>query len=498
MFNKILKLLIAVAVVENVVLLAPGSILAAEQSKRQERPFPSDMKKIDNATGRILPLYEWADDEVLQSEQQRLKIEKAQLNKKKKELKKKKKALKREIKALEKQVEKTQGAKSAAIEKEIAKKKSEQKQLAAELKITGGHKTVNRIQRKRAKNFMITPFAAPSYTPEMGFLLAGGGLASFKTRRLDPKLQRSSINAMGGWGTSGAGMAYVKLVSFWAEDWLRIVSENWFKAMNDNYWGAGYSAAAKYDSPNSHTKYHRTWWSADLQVLAKLGVKDLYGGLNAVFNQTVATNVNADMKQDPDYMKYGSNNYNGGLGVILTYDTRDVTINAFKGLYLNAGAVFFGKYMGGKNNYQIFTLDYRQYIPLGKFKGNTLAWQLKSRIGTGDVPWAELSQPGNPFDLRGYQWGRFRDKTSVVALIEYRLQIKRIHRSTGESELSPHGIVVWTGTGSIGETFADMTRWMPNVGVGYRLELQPRMNVRVDWGFGMDNQALYVNFLEAF
>jgi len=40
--------------------------------------------------------------------------------------------------------------------------------------------------------------------------------------------------------------------------------------------------------------------------------------------------------------------------------------------------------------------------------------------------------------------------------------------------------------------------WMPNFGVGYRFEVQPRMNVRFDFGVGRDNFGFYFNFTEAF
>jgi hypothetical protein len=204
------------------------------------------------------------------------------------------------------------------------------------------------------------------------------------------------------------------------------------------------------------------------------------------------------MAQDPDFIKYGDNNFNSGLGVIVQYDSRDVPINAFKGWQLMGSATFFGDYLGSDNRYQIYELDYRHYFTLGQRPGSTLAWWVKTRAGFGDVPYGEMGMVGNPFDLRGYTWGRFRDKTILYGILEYRLQFRRIRPSPGRSPLGPHGAVVWGGVGSLGDTYADMTNWLPNAGVGYRLELQPRMNLRVDWGVGADTQALYVNFFESF
>jgi hypothetical protein len=39
---------------------------------------------------------------------------------------------------------------------------------------------------------------------------------------------------------------------------------------------------------------------------------------------------------------------------------------------------------------------------------------------------------------------------------------------------------------------------LPQVGVGYRFELQPRANVRIDFATGVKSTAVYFNFQEAF
>jgi len=65
-------------------------------------------------------------------------------------------------------------------------------------------------------------------------------------------------------------------------------------------------------------------------------------------------------------------------------------------------------------------------------------------------------------------------------------------------EVSPHGIVLWTGAGSVGTTAKNFTCWLPCFGVGYRLTVQPRMNLRIDYGFGTESQGFYFNFNEAF
>ncbi|MCP4198740.1 MAG: BamA/TamA family outer membrane protein [Proteobacteria bacterium] len=462
------------------------------------------------------PIYELEPDRAkLKAERQRLRKERKELKKKKKALNKARCDLKKKKRKLDKRLKQQKKreadgklgqepsaddirARRNAVEKELSKTEVDRKQVKEELK-----ENFDYIQE--TKNFLITPFAAPSYTPEMGFLVTGGALMSWKTKRLEPNLQRSSLLIFAGYSHTGTTIVATRFVSFWLKDWLRVNQMLWFKDIPDNYWGVGYEAGSEPAEPNSHTNYHRRWWDLRLEFLGKMWIDDLYGGLVMNFNQTVAvdeadTMVGKDedkVPPDPYYKNYGANNYNGGLGFRVNYDTRDVVVNAFSGFYVGAEAVFYGPYLGGKNTYQILDLDYRQYITLGR-KGSTLAWRIASRIGFGDVPWGELSMAGNPFDLRGYRWGRFRDKTSLLGILEYRIQFKRIRRKPHQSALSPHGIVYWAGAGAVAETYAGMTRWLPNTGIGYRFELQPRMNVRLDFGVGRDTQAVYFNFLESF
>ena len=48
------------------------------------------------------------------------------------------------------------------------------------------------------------------------------------------------------------------------------------------------------------------------------------------------------------------------------------------------------------------------------------------------------------------------------------------------------------------ENFGELNNWLTNTGVGYRLELQPRMNLRIDFGVGKNSSGLYFNMTEAF
>lgn len=359
-------------------------------------------------------------------------------------------------------------------------------------------KKEKRAQKKAGKlaqgKFMMTPFGAPAYTPELGGLIAVGGLATFKTNPTDSLIQRSSLPFSIGYSTTGAVVANAILSSFWFKDKLRVYGDFWLKDMPDHYWGVGYQSNLNTVKSDSTTYYHRKWWWINPRILFQVR-KHYFVGLNIDYNYTQGSNPSQGVTEDETYQKYQDKPLNSGLGIILQYDSRDIPVDAWKGVLLDFRGSFYSESFGGDNNYQVFQLDYRQYQQVFR-KGTTLAWQLKARVSNGDVPYGEMSQLGSPFDLRGYTWGRFRDESMFFFLAEYRhVFIKN------PVELSKHAVITWIGSGTVFNinTLEDNdNHWLPNFGIGYRIEVQPRMTLRLDFGIGRESSGFYFNFNQAF
>ena len=359
-------------------------------------------------------------------------------------------------------------------------------------------KTEKKASRKAKKQekidsgkLMVTPLAGPAYTPELGFTIAGGIMTSFKTNIRDSLIQRSSAPIMLGVSSTGAFFLQSKWTTFWLEDKMRIYSDFNFKNMPDNYWGVGYDEARNAYKSDTTTKYVRTWFQFNPKILWQFR-KNWFVGPTININYTIGNDACETVAADPYYAKYNDKPFNSGFGAVFQYDSRDVPVNAWGGTFLELSATFFGTYLGGQNNYQVYDFDLRKYFEI-KRPGQTLAIQVRGRFGYNNMPYGEMSQIGTPFDLRGYTWGRYRDNSMLFALAEYRHMFLKKN-----GEISPHGIVLWTGTGSVGQTAPDFKNWLPCFGVGYRLTVQPRMNLRIDYGFGTESHGFYFNFNEAF
>src|SRR5260370_20298079 len=93
---------------------------------------------------------------------------------------------------------------------------------------------------------------------------------------------------------------------------------------------------------------------------------------------------------------------------------------------------------------------------------------------TGDpIPFFELCQFGMMGDLRGYQLGRYRDRTMFATQAEWRVTLWRRFGATvfgGVGEVAPK----WSGY--------DAENLLPSAGLGlrYNLSKQRRINLRLD------------------
>jgi hypothetical protein len=346
---------------------------------------------------------------------------------------------------------------------------------------------------------VISPAVIPGYTPEMKFMLTGGGIISWTNNRMDPQLPRSNMAVGFAMSTTGAMVINLRPVTFWAGDRFRLNAQFWYKDMPDNYWGVGYDKGAGTTESDSTTAYRRNWFQFRGDALFRIG-GDLFAGITWDGNYTRGSEESPGVAADGDYLLYNDRPWNSGIGIVARYDSRDITVNAWKGLFLNARFLFYSPALGGDNTFHMGMVDYRQYHRIGGRDGRVLVWRLVSRMTLGEVPYGEMSQLGTPFDLRGYTWGQYRDKSMTYGILEYRHTFSR-----RDGRLSRHGFVSWMGAGGIYDLEASVAdrrnssnSILPNAGIGYRLEVQPRLNMRLDFGVGRGTTGFYFNIVEAF
>lgn len=339
----------------------------------------------------------------------------------------------------------------------------------------------------------VLPVAAPAYTPELGFILAAGGVMTWNGDVREPSLPRSTLAVTLGGGTVGAFLLQTRLNAFVLNDTVRFLAPVDVRDQPDHYFGVGLREGLTRPLGPETTALRRTWWNAEPTVLRQLS-GPLYLGVVMQLSGTLVREASEGVRGDVAFQRHGPSVINTGVGVTLQLDTRDVPINAWKGMLVSATFTGFGRALGANTEWYALTVDYRQYVQLFR-RGSTLAWQVKYRAALGDVPWSELTQVGTPFDLRAYRWGQYRDRTGVTGLLEYRFMLP----FPPESLWSHLGAAAWLGVGAMSQTLLpDFSSVLPCAGLGLRVELLRRVTVRLDVGFGRESRAVYFNFLEAF
>lgn len=336
---------------------------------------------------------------------------------------------------------------------------------------------------------LLTPFITPGFTPELGAIVAGGGFLSFKTDRNDKDLDRSTVPISFSYSTSGAIALISKPIIYFKNKVLFLESDLWYKSMPDNYFGVGFTETIDKEKGPA-TSYFRDWWWVSPKLFWEFK-ENFVIGAGFDFNSTKGSQESDEILADEYYMRYKDKPYNAGVGIVLRYDSRDMPANTYTGLYIDLRATYYQSFMGGDNVYNIYDLDVRDFIQIGK-PGQLLALQARIRIGYGDVPIGEMSMLGSPTDLRGYLWGRLRDKSMAYSIAEYR------HKFYWKGEESRHMFVTWVGAGTIFNNNTETYYLAPNFGIGYRLDIQPRTSFRLDYGIGQNTTGIYFNFQQAF
>ena len=360
-----------------------------------------------------------------------------------------------------------------------------------------------RKQRVARRNFHYNILGGPSYTPDFGALIGGSALMTFRMNPSDTTQLRSVLPMSIAYMFKGGVNLMVKPQLFFKGDRFRIFGKFVYKNTEDNFYGIGYGTNKDYVRSDSTSKYRYSGIQINPWFLFRLGESNVFAGPQVDNNYYKISDPAKHLIEEPDYVAAGGTangykNFNAGLGFLLTYDSRDIPANAYKGIYLDFRGMMYSKAFGSDNNFYRLELDYRQYKSVGHRK--VFAWTAQSKNVFGNVPLTQYSLTGTPFDLRGYYMGQYRDKSSHVVMAEYRLMINT-DRSNWIKRLLHHiGFVAWTGCGFMGPTMGKIEGVLPNYGVGLRIEVQPRMNVRLDLGKNTvnDQTLFYFNMTEAF
>jgi hypothetical protein len=171
------------------------------------------------------------------------------------------------------------------------------------------------------------------------------------------------------------------------------------------------------------------------------------------------------------------------------WDTRSDQFYPVAGSLIKAQASLAETALGSKTDYQVYQLSYNGYKAINE--RNTLAWRVAGKTAAGDPPFFAWPWYGSGVDLRGYAPGTYIGKSLLAAQAEWRWQAT--HRL---------GVVAFGGVGGVWGEVRPFTQddFLPAGGLGLRWRLTDkfRVNFRVDYAWGKDDQVLLISAGEAF
>ncbi|MBD2814688.1 BamA/TamA family outer membrane protein [Xenorhabdus sp. Flor] len=323
----------------------------------------------------------------------------------------------------------------------------------------------------------------PFYTPEMGVGIGVAVVGLYRPDSNDQISQNSSLGLSGFGSSTGAFGLNFTNYNFLADDQWRLFVSGTLNNTPTYYWGQGYRAGK--DNRNKES-YRSQEFDIRPRVLYRVA-DATYMGLGWNFSSVNASDTNVQAKKYFAQSVGGASVISSGVSAYFSYDTRDFLPNPQHGQTIELIYTYFSPELGADHHFHITQLQFSTYHQLSE--KTVLAFDNYARFSAGDVPWNQLSLLGNSQRMRGYYEGRYRDKNIFATQLELR------HKLDWR-----HGVVGWIGTGTLSDTPSELgnRHWLPSIGVGYRFEFKPRMNVRLDFGIGKDSTGFYFQVGEAF
>ncbi len=328
----------------------------------------------------------------------------------------------------------------------------------------------------------VFPFAY--YTPETQLALGGGGIVTFYTAN-DSLLRPSKLGVSGDYSTNGQYKVGLNPeLYFFQNKYFFSLKINYGESKN-KFYGIG-PETPTIDEVGYNVRTYGLLLSGQLPSVFVLSTR---GGIVYDLRQTDITK-----SSDNRYLSAGGvpgekGGLTSGLGLVQVWDDRDNLFFPTSGNFDQMKFVVYSRDLGSDYSFLRFTWDVRSYRPLAE--NHILAVQFLTSIMTGNPPFYELSALGGQNTMRGYFYGRYRDKDYIAAQAEYRTFVwNRI------------GFVVFGGGGAVAD---DVTHFRSkNVqssfggGIRYKFNVAEQINLRADIGIGKGSTGIYFGIEEAF
>jgi hypothetical protein len=332
------------------------------------------------------------------------------------------------------------------------------------------------------KSYVIAPELGRK--PETGVLGGVFWLQVFSlSKHADSTTRKSNTESYIDYTEKKQILAQVKNNLIFKNERFFLKGENYYNKFPDLYWGIGPTT-----TPGMQQSVSYELTNITQRLLTRISTRYFAG---IVYQYVNVSNVQYAHGGVLDSLNVSGTkgSTTSGVGFDFLYDSRDNILNSYKGLYLEVSGIYNQKEFGGNHYFNNYTIDLRDFINFGGRK--VLALQGLINYNTGDVPFRQMACLGGDMIMRGYYFGRFRDKLMVAAQAEFRFPVWRFV-----------GLTAFVSGGEVAPNFGalDWPDLQYTVGLCLRIMINKseRLNMGIDSGIGKNTSGLYFNSGEAF
>ncbi len=338
-----------------------------------------------------------------------------------------------------------------------------------------------KVRPAKIRHVLVLPIIARSIETGWSF-----GIASASTFRLKPRdttARTSNAQTVALYTTRKQFVVGLNGSIYFPGERFILNEQFSYSSFPDNFWGLG-KLSSNSNKESYKFKQYYIYFHPQTLIAHKLF-------LGVVFEHQKVFDVEYTRGKLFDIENItGRNGYRiTGLGLSLTYDTRNNAFSPDHGELLQFWFDHFMPFLGSDYQYTNYVLDFRRFIRI--YKEQVLAIQAYGSFNAGEVPLRSLAYLGGANSMRGYYAGRYRDKNAATLQAEYRLPL-----------FGRLGAVGFIGIGNVGPEFSDINfeELKYSYGGGLRLALnkKEKLNLRLDYGLGTGSQGFYLQLGEAF
>jgi len=333
-----------------------------------------------------------------------------------------------------------------------------------------------------AKGISWFPIPFAFYTPETKLAFGAMVIASFRLSE-HVNSRPSSVTASVYYTLNNQYDFYLSPEVYLNNDKYFIASELNYAKIIDKYYGIG-NDTEEIDEPNyeARNSFILLKFQSEILHYVRLGIVYELQNFDVI-----------DPQENPYLLSGnvpgGDGGLTSGLGLVLTYDSRNNIFYPESGGIYEIATTVFPQMLGSDYNYTKTFIDLRRYLKITDKQ--VVALQMLYNFVSGSVPFYDVPQLGGDNIMRGYFEGRYRDNHYFAAQMEYRIRV-----------WWRFGLVGFVGAGDVANKISkfEVSKFKYSFGGGirFRIDETELWDLRVDIGFGKDSNGFYFHYNQAF